>query len=252
MTEYSVPATYEEYAAETDEPRFTDWLRERSEPDWTAAVEHPFTRALGDGTLPTDVYVEYLLQDYAFLDELVGTVGYAVGQAPDMAATRRFVEFLRTITDEENDFFERSFDALEIPESRWTDPDPTETTAAFVDLLGRAAREGDYAETLAVLVPAEWIYEEWATAVAATAADPGTEPPSDGADLPFYYAEWIDLHAREPFCEFVEWLRGELDAVGSALSPRRQRRVERLFRRTVSLEVAFFDGAGARGTTPGE
>lgn len=41
----------------------------------------------------------------------------------------------------------------------------------------------------------------------------------------------------------MTWLRGELDAVGPDLSPRRQRRVARLFERTVDLEAAFFDAA---------
>lgn len=229
------PDAYESYAATRTEPRFTDWLRERSEPTWTAAVEHPFTRELAAGTLREEVYAEYLVRDYAFVDALTSAFGYAVGQAPTVAARRPLVGFLDTLTDEENDYFERSFAALDVPESRWRDAEPSPTGAALEDLLGRAAREGGYAETLAVLAPAEWIYAEWATAVADEAAD----------DLPFYYAEWIDLHAVDPFVEFVEWLRGQLDAVGPELSTRRRRRVERLFGRTVDLEVAFFDDAYA-------
>ena len=239
----TAPDSYAAYAADADDPRFTDWLRERAEPTWTEAVTHPFTRRLGDGTLPEDAYAAYLVQDYAFVDELVGTFGFAVGEAPGIDAKRPLVEFLETVTDEENDYFLRSFEALEVPESRWRDPEPTETTRAFLDLLGRAARQGGYAETLAVLVPAEWIYREWAIAVAETSADPATSPPSAGADLPFYYAEWIDLHAVPSFVAFVDWLRGQLDAAGPTLSPRRQRRVEELFGRTVDLEVAFFDDA---------
>ena len=245
-----VPDTYEAYAENASEvdPQFTDWLHDRSEPAWTAAADHRFVRDLGDGTLSEDVFAEYLVQDYAFVGELVGTFGYAVGQAPDVAAKRRLVEFLETLTDDENDYFERSFDALEVDEIRRIDPDLAEPTAAFVDLLGRAAREGGYAETLAVLVPAEWIYESWATSLVETHADPSADgPPSAGMDLPFYYAEWIDLHATDSFREFVDWLRGQLDAVGPELSSRRQRRVEGLFRRTVDLEVAFFDAAYEAG-----
>jgi len=243
--------TYESYAATVDEPRFTDWLRVRSEPAWSTATEHPFTDELGAGTLSEDAYAAYLIQDYAFVDELVGTFAHAVAQAPGMDTKRPLVEFLDTITDEENDYFRRSFDALEVPEADRTDPERVEPVAAFVDLLGRAAHEGGYAETLAVLVPAEWIYEEWATTVADRYGDPAANgPPSAGADLPFYYAEWIDLHAIAPFREFVAWLRSELDSVGPDLSPRRQARVEALFCRTVELEAAFFEWAfeaGANG-----
>ena len=238
-----VPASYTAYAADRNDPRFTDWLRERAEPEWTEAVEHPFTSELGAGTLSEDAFVEYLVQDYAFIDALVGTFGFAVGQAPDMAAKRPLVEFLETVTDEENDYFERSFDALGVPESRWIDPELTDTTAALIDLFGRAAHEGGYEETLAVLVPAEWLYEQWATAVVEAHTDPGGEsdPHSTGADLPFYYAEWIDLHAVPSFVEFVDWLRRQLDDRGPELSDRRQARLDRLFQRTVSLEAAFFE-----------
>ena len=288
----SVPASFEEYAVDRPDARFTDWLRERSEPAWSEATGHPFTRELGYGSLPASAFAEYLVQDYAFVEALVGTFGFAVGQAPGMEVKRPLVEFLDTVTDEENDYFQRAFDALDVPESRRREPEPSETTAAFVDLLGRAAREGGYEETLAVLVPAEWIYEEWATAVAPATGPTGATGDSDSAshgdspgdgdsaghsnspgdgdsaghsnspgdgdsvadgeneptpgsdvELPFYYAEWIDLHAMPAFVEFVEWLRGELDRHGPALSPRREARVAALFERTVDLEVAFFDDA---------
>lgn len=239
-----IPASYTAYAGDRSDPRFTDWLRERAEPAWTQAVEHPFTQELGAGTLPENAFTEYLVQDYAFIDVLVGTFGFAVGQAPDVATKRPLIEFLDRVTDEENDYFERSFDALDVPEARRTDPELAESTAAFIDLLGRAAREGGYAETLAVLVPAEWIYEQWATTLVEEYADSGTdEAPSAGGDLPFYYAEWIDLHAVPSFVEFVDWLRGQLDDQGPELADRRQARVDRLFQRTVALEVAFFESA---------
>ncbi|MEF8807729.1 TenA family protein [Natronomonas sp.] len=239
----AVPDSYEAYASARLSPRFTDWLQARAEPAWTNAVGHTFVEELSAGTLDEDAFADYLVQDYAFVDELVGTFGYAVGQAPDMDAKRQFVEFLDTVTDDENDYFERSFDALGVPTDRWQAPTPTEATAAFTDLLGHAAREGGYAETLAVLVPAEWIYETWATTATERHGDPSVDLPSAGIDLPFYYGEWVDLHAVPDFVAFVEWLREQLDAVGPDLSPRRQARVEALFRRTVDLEVAFFDSA---------
>jgi thiaminase/transcriptional activator TenA len=215
----------------TTHDRFTDWLRERSEPEWSAAVEHRFTEELGDGTLADAVFRRYLVQDYAFVTDLVGLIGHAVGDAPTMAAKSRLVDFLAVLTDDEDDYFQRSFEALEIPERDRDVPEQTETTAALIDLLHRASHEGGYAETLAVLVPAEWIYREWATRVA------------DQERGRFYLDEWVDLHANEGFCETVAWLREQLDTHGPRLSPRRQARVARLFERTVTLEVAFFDAA---------
>lgn len=221
------PSTYD-----ANETRFTEWLRERSQPAWTKATTHRFTRELGDGTLDNDVFARYLVQDYAFVETLVSLVGYGVGDAPTMEAKARLSEFLAVVTDDEDEYFRRSFEALDVAASERSDRDRLPVTAAFEDLLLRAARQGGYAETLAVLVPVEWIYLEWATAAAS-----GERPDR------FYLDEWIDLHATPAFEETVAWLRGQLDEVGEDLSARRRARVDRLFSRAVDLEVAFFDAA---------
>ncbi|WP_135661807.1 TenA family protein [Halorhabdus rudnickae] len=227
----AVPDTFRTYAADRPDARFTEWLRARAEPDWSSAVEHPFVKELAGGTIDDGVFRRYLLQDYAFLDALVGAFGYAVGDAAGMDARSQLVDFLAVLTDDEDGYFERSFEALEVSESVYAHPEPTDTTRAFEDLLGRAAREGGYAETLAVLVPAEWVYLSWAEAH--VDAEPGA----------FYLREWIDLHANDGFRSFVGWLREELDREGAAASPRRQARLDRSFRRTVELEVDFFETA---------
>lgn len=229
----TVPDSFDAYAETATDARFTDWLRERSEPEWTAATTHRFTRELGSGELNDAAFRRYLVQDYAFLGSLVGLVGHAVGDAPTMASKRRLSTFLGTLTAEENDYFERSFEALGVPRETYEDPHRTPTTLAFEDLIERAARQGGYAERLAVLLPAEWAYDTWAAAVA------------DGSPERFYLDEWVHLHANGEFQAFVEWLRAELDREGVAASPRRRRRLERLFGRTVSLEVDFFDAAYA-------
>ena len=230
----TVEPTFDEYAnaAQTgDKPRFTNWCRARAGPDWTAATEHRFTEKLHAGTLDDAVFRQYLVQDFAFLERLVGTFGHALGDAPSMAAKSRLTEFVGTLTGDENDYFERSFEALDVPEGKRIDPDLTPTTRELHDLLGHAVGTGGYAETLAVLVPAEWIYRSWA-------GDAPDERPER-----FYLAEWIELHDNPAFDDFVAWLRAELDREGAAASPRRQQRLERLFRRTVELESAFFDSA---------
>lgn len=220
----AVPDTVEAYAADHDDARFTDWLRERSEPDWSAAVDGRFVRELGAGTVDDAVFRRYLEQDYAFVETLTGTFGHALGQAPSMAAKGRLADFLGILTSAENGYFERSFEAL----GGDPDADPDATTRAFVDLFERAARQGGYAETLAVLVPAEWVYETWATGI-------------DSRPGVFHLDEWIELHANPAFVDFVAWLRAELDREGAAVSARRQRRLDALFRRTVELERAFFE-----------
>ncbi len=223
--------SYDAYARTRDDPRFTDWLRAAAEPAWTEATEHRFVAELADDTIADDVFRRYLVQDYAFVTTLADLVGHAAGDAPTVEATRELAGFLRTLTDEEDDYFERSFDALSVPEADRVTPEKTATTDAFEDLLTRAALEGGYAESLAALTAVEWVYCTWGVASADAALDR------------FYLAEWVDLHALPSFESFVGWLRTELDREGPTLSARREARVARHFRRAVDLEVAFFDAA---------
>jgi thiaminase/transcriptional activator TenA len=207
------------------------WLKKQTQPTWNDTVTHQFTTDLGTATLETTVFTHYLLQDYAFINALVSAFGFAVGQAPTITAKRHLIDFLDTLTDEENTYFERTFAALEIPAKTYENPPLHDVTNSLIDLLGRATRQGGYVETLAVLVPAEWIYHEWATRI--------TTPP----DEPFYYREWIELHDNDEFNNFVTWLRSELDTAGTPIHPQAKQTVSELFARTVELEAAFFDAA---------
>lgn len=204
--------------------RPTDDLRAASA--WDDAVEHRFVRELADGTVPDDVFARYLVADRAFVDTLAGVFGRALAQAPPDSRAP-LADFLGVLTDEEDDYFGRALEALPAPPG---DPARHPTTEAFCDHLLAAADEGGYAETLAVLVPAEWCYLDWAEGVA--------KPPE-----PFHLREWVDLHANEAFADFVDWLRGELDRELPTLSSRRADRVRARFERTMRLEVAFFDAA---------
>lgn len=204
-------------------------LRERCRADWEAAVDHRFVRELADGTIDDAVFARYLLQDYAFVADLTGLVGHAAGQAPTLDARVELADFLRVLGTDEDEYFTRAFDALGVPEGDRTDPAMHPTTRAFRDLLGRAAREGGYAESLAVLLPVEWVYAEWADAV---------EPPEA-----FYLAEWVELHDTSEFRAFVNWLREEFDVACADVSARRADRVAALFERAVKLEVDFFAAA---------
>lgn len=208
---------------------FTERLRDQLESEWQAATDHQFVQQLQAGTLDDAVFRRYLAQDYVFIESLASLVGFAIGDAPNMSAKTRLTEFLGVLTADENDYFQRAFDALSPPAGTTLDSAPNATTATFQDLLHRAAREG-YPEALSVLVPAEWIYLSWAST--------NTSRPDQ-----FYFAEWIDLHSTQEFADFVGWLRDELDAQAREMAPSRRKRLERHFTRTVELEAAFFDAA---------
>jgi thiaminase/transcriptional activator TenA len=213
--------------------RPTDHLRTLAGDDWTAATTHPFCTELAQGTLPLNKMRWYLAQDYQFVGNFVRLLASAIAHAPTLADSVPAAQFLALVTGPENTYFLRSFEALDMSQAEQNAP-PAPPTEGFNALMAEAAASGRYELMLAVLVVAEWVYLSWATPV---------NPPKD--DLPFYFAEWITLHAGEGFEGVVEYLRSQLDAVWPTLSTDAQSEVEALFLRAVKLERDFWDASYA-------
>lgn len=220
------------YAATRPGARFSDWLVARAGPEWEKATAHPFTRAIGDGTMPDDAYVRYLVEDYTFITDLASVLGYLVAKAPAMPSKRRLAAFLALLTSEENDYFLRSFEALGVAPDVYLKAAQGPVTRAFAGLLLDSAGKGSYAEGLACLLCAEWVYLTW-----------GEREAAHPRPANFWLSEWIDLHAGPGFSGFVGWLRSEMDTVGPSLDESEQARVSAIFSRMCELEFAFFEAA---------
>lgn len=215
----------------TTDLRPTERLRQAAEPDWTEAVTHRFVRELAAGTLDRTVMRRYLVQDYQFLDAFVALLGAAVHAAPALPQRLPLGRFLGMVVSEENTYFQRSFDALGVPEAERSAPDIAAPTAGFQALMREAASSGRYGAMLAVLTVAEWVYLSWAAPLAGH--DPGW----------FVFREWIALHSGPGFEAWVDFLRAELDHACDAADEAGRNEIAALFGRAVALERAFFDAA---------
>ncbi|WP_318652265.1 TenA family protein [Bosea spartocytisi] len=207
--------------------RFSETLRQASEPLWSQATEHRFVRELLSGTVPDAVMARYLIQDHRFLDAFLTLLGAAVATTDSFEARLRFGRFIGMVSGEENTYFLRAFEALGVTAAEREQRPDTQATAGFKAIMRDAAATRSYAAALAVLNVAEWLYLDWATK--ATAPLPQN----------FVHAEWITLHDNPDFRDFVAFLRAELDRVGPAEAALSRD----FFLRSVALELAFFDSA---------
>ncbi|WP_108259822.1 TenA family protein [Mangrovicoccus ximenensis] len=208
-----------------------EMLAESCRADWDAATDHDFCRALADGSLPRDKMAWYLGQDYLFVEEFVRLLAAAVSHAPSLADGLPGARFLGLIAGPENDYFQRSFEALDMTPAERA-PEPSAPAASFRALMARARNSGRYEQMIAVLLVAEWSYLSWGERYV------GYDPA-----LPFWFAEWIDLHSGPGFEGVVAWLKGQLDAAWPGLGAAEQEAAAAMFREAVALERAFFDAA---------
>lgn len=192
---------------------------------WRASIEHRFVDELLAGTVSDTVMGRYLIQDHRFIDAFVTLVGAAVASADEFESRLRFGRFLGMVCSAENDYFLRSFAALDIGDERHDVPDAA-PTAGFKALMRDAAATRSYVAILAVLNVAEGLYLDWAQRLG------GRPMPQN-----FIHAEWIALHDNDFFVDFVRFLKAELNRVG----PQDEDVARDFFKRAVDLELAFFN-----------
>ena len=115
-----------------------------------------------------------------------------IATAPSLEDRIPGAQFLALITSKENTYFERSFEALRVPDAARQEA-PHNVTADFISLMRSAAASGSVANMLAVLVVCEWSYRTWGEVAAVERSK----------DLPFWLGEWIDLHSGDYFTSVV-------------------------------------------------
>ena len=243
---------------------FSERLRATNAAGWDAAVGHRFVDELLAGTLADDVLAGYLVQDYQFCDAFTALLGQGCASAPDLDSRLVFARQLGMFASDENTYFVDSFDALGVPEQQRSTTQLSDATAAFdalmrepldggtdhfdasnlevttVDvgnptaafdaLMREALHSRSYAQVLAVLLVAEWLYLDWAT-----------RPDAGDSGRPEHLG-WIDLHRGPAFTTWVDWLRAQLDA-HEPTDDGERRVVESVFARAVRCELTFFDAA---------
>lgn len=217
----------------------TQELREAYSMLWHSMVTHPFVQEMGDGTLPSEKFKRYFLQDYIFVRDLVILTTQGVCKAPDMETAAMLTEFLADLLNPENDLFERAFDILGVSPLEYEAVEPSLTTQAFGDFIVRVAHEGSFEDILTVLYVTEGSYMDWATRL----TDEGAAPENP------IYGEWIELHGRNVLGGLIDWIQKHLD---SARLDTRRAEMERIFRTTLRYEYMFWEAAYHGESWPGE
>jgi thiaminase/transcriptional activator TenA len=203
---------------------FSEELRRQHSETWAAAVSHRFVDELWAGTVDRPVLARYLVQDFQFCDAFLALMGAAVATCDDPAARVVHARQVGLVAGDEHEFFLSSFRTLGVS----AEAEPAEPTRGFVELMDTAREDASYAEILAVLLVAEWLYLDWATRDQPAPADPIAR-------------EWIDLHRGPGFEAWVGFLRAELDRAAAHTTD--VERVGRRFGEAVDLELAFFEAA---------
>lgn len=212
--------------------QFTDELRQSAAPIWEADLGHPFVRGIADGTLPTEKFKFYLVQDYLFLLDYSRVFAHGVIKAPDEATMALFSQLLNETLNTEMDLHRGYCEKFGISAAEMEQAPVAPTTHAYTRHLLNVAQSGTLADIIAGVLPCQWGYAEIGT----TLAQQGGSPEQ-------LYQEWIEMYASEEFLALGKWLRSLLNELTAESSSAEKERLKRHFLFSSRYEYLFWEMA---------
>lgn len=216
-----------------------DRLKAAAPEEWLAYTEHPFVRALRDGSLPESCFRHYLAQDYLFLIHFARAQGLAAYKADGLEDIRQAAAGLTAIIDVEMGLHVEFSARWGLSESDMAAEEEDAATMAYSRYVLEKGLQGDLLDLRVALAPCIVGYAEIG---AGLAADPGTV--MDGNP----YREWIEMYSSE---DYQQVARAEVAGLDGLMERRggeaRFESLAAVFRQATRLEAAFWDsGLGVR------
>ena len=221
----------------TQNPKFTDELRQHAAPIWEADLKHPFVRGMADGTLPTEKFKFYLIQDYLFLLDYSRVFAYGTIKAHDEATMALFAKLLDETLNTEMDLHRGYCEKFGITPAEMEAAPMAPTTHAYTRHMLHVAQIGTLADVIAGVLPCQWGYAEIGTTLAEQGGSP--EP---------LYQEWIDMYASPEFLALGEWLRNLLNNITTDSSSAEKERLQKTFLLSSRYEYLFWEMAWTEQT----
>lgn len=214
--------------------RFSDSLRETFAAEWRAAHEdHPFVRAMGDGTLTLKKFQFFMRQDYLFLTAYCRMLAVAASKCPDLDSMRWWAKLLDETLNSEMALHRSFCDDFGITEKQLGQTRPAKATAAYTGFLLETARQESVAVISAALLPCQWGYDEIGRKLARDLkARPGS-----------FHARWIAGYNSPEYHALTDWMRKFVDRLGDEAGPEEQARMAGVFLAGTRLELAFWEQA---------
>jgi thiaminase/transcriptional activator TenA len=212
---------------------FFDRLKAAGANEWQRYARHPFTDAMGDGSLPEAAFRHYLVQDYLFLIEFARAYALAVYKSPTLADMREGAAGLSAILDVEMGLHVKLCAAWGLTQGDLERAPPEPETLAYTRYVLDAGMRGDLLSLKVALSPCVIGYAEIATRLASAGRGNDSQNP---------YRAWIAEYASEPYANVAAAARDHLDRLARRyLTPDREAELLTIFREATRLEADFWE-----------
>jgi thiaminase/transcriptional activator TenA len=216
---------------------FADRCREYADDAWGASFEHPFVRALVDGSLDPERFRFYQMQDARYLEAIADAFARIGTRCPDPDDKLWFVEAAERALRTERSLHLHYGEQLGYGPDDIRTLDLTPNNRAYQNhMLERTAR-GTRLAALAAVAPCPWLYRDLGTRI--------WDEVGGAVDDDHPYADWIRRYADPDPDEAMDLdaLRGRLNRWARRHDEAARERALTAFRTSARYEWMFWEQA---------
>jgi len=212
--------------------RFTQQIWEENYPFYQKILNLPFNQELLSGKLDEEVFKDYIIQDYLFLQNYKKVYGILLAKAPDETAMQFIVNLIKGIDEEIECIHETYIEKFHITREELINSTPYPSTEFYNSFLVKTATLEPFEVGLMATLPCQWIYYQLGVDMKQSAKVQSNK-----------YQAWIDGYGDEPWensetkevVDFVEkYMRATTDE--------NRLKMKRAYEATMKLEYMFWDG----------
>lgn len=186
----------------------------------------PFLQQLEDGSLPREIFENYMGQDALYLTDYARALAACAVQSTDPDHIMFWSRAAAGAIEEE-----RALHATHVVDFSAVEPSPT--TVAYTSYELALASAGSLPVLAASVLPCFWIYDDVGTRLKARVGDLQSHP----------YADWISAYGDPEFHELTEAAKRVLDDLASTASEETLAAMHAAYRRASQFEWMFWDSA---------
>lgn len=209
------------------------WLRDASEPEWSALATEPFVRELAAAELAPERFRFYIEQNLQYLPQYARVMALGAAKSRDERELGMFAAALRQVIDvelpENRALLERVVGAGAPDRGGAREPAPA--NLAYTSWLLAVAFSGGPVEILAAVLPCTWSYGAIGRQLAGGAADHPV------------YRPWLSFFGSDEYDAVVARMRHDLDELAAESGADQLDRLAVMFKTGVRFEHGFWQMA---------
>ncbi len=191
----------------------------------------PFNTALADGSLPSETFRHYIIQDAHYLEGFARALAMTAAGAPDADAVAQLAGSGAGAIAVERELHAHYMGLYGVDDVRFAATPPSPACEQYVSYLLATAATRGVGEAVAALLPCFWVYRDVGHAIHAVAAP----------DNP--YRAWIDTYRSEHFDASVTAMCALADRLAATAAPAEVARMRAAFAKSTLLEWMFWTSA---------